>query len=89
MGFRLWPMLNCQRDSVAGFRIEDDVFTGFCGSKFLNPRLRVIRVIVAANQTYSPFFILKISYCGIMKSSSPKLSVGEESSVDGERMAGL
>ena len=35
-------MLNYQRDSVAGFLIEDDVFTGFCGSKFLNPRLRVI-----------------------------------------------
>ena len=41
-GFRLLPMLNYQRDSVAGFLIEDDVFTGFCGSKFLNRRLRVI-----------------------------------------------
>ena len=33
--------LNCQRDSAAGFLIEDEVSTGFCGSKFLNPRLRV------------------------------------------------
>jgi hypothetical protein len=39
---RLCPMLNSQRDSAAGFLIEDEVFTGFCGSKFLNPRLSVI-----------------------------------------------
>jgi hypothetical protein len=41
-GCRLCPMLNSQRDSAAGSLIEDEVFTGFCGSKFLNPRLRVI-----------------------------------------------
>jgi len=35
-GCRLCPMLNSQRDSAAGFLIEDEVFTGFCGSKFLN-----------------------------------------------------
>jgi hypothetical protein len=35
-------MLNSQRDSAAGFLIEDEVLTGFCGFKFLSPRLRVI-----------------------------------------------
>src|SRR4029077_1743842 len=64
---RLRSRLNCQRDFAAGFLIEDDISTGFCGSNLLNPRLVSSRIMVASSQTYSPFFILNISNCGIMK----------------------
>ena len=55
-------MLNSERDPAAGFLIEDEVFTGLCGSKFLNSRLRVIvnAALRRSERSGSPSFGLNL-----------------------------